>query len=268
MEKQAKKKIVIIGCGNVAWHLAKHLSSLKKFQISVYNHKENPLLKEFKTKLKCKTEVGLDAVDPNASVYFICVTDKYISKVSETVAIKNPNAVLVHTSGSTKIEELGRRIHNTGVFYPLQTFSKEATINWAKTPVIIESGNRDSEHSLLHLADLFSKTVISLEYKNRLKLHLAAVLVNNFTNALYVSAFDLINRDATSKDLSFDLLLPLIEQTTTKIKTLEPRAAQTGPAKRKDEEVMKKHLDLISKQSDLKKVYKQLSKLIVNQQEK
>lgn len=268
MEKEAKQKIVILGCGNVAWHIAKHLQSLKKFQVFVYNHKENPLLNEFKTKLKCKVEVGLDLVIPDASVYLVCVTDKYISKVSDKIVIKNPNAVLLHTSGSAKLQDLGNRIHNAGVFYPLQTFSKDAEIEWSKIPVIVESQNRDSEHSILHFADFFSNTVISLDYKNRLKLHLAAVLVNNFTNALYVSAFDLINRDSTSKDLNFDILIPLIEQTTKKIKMLEPRAAQTGPAKRRDESVMEKHLDLISKQNDLRKIYKQLSKLIVKQQEK
>jgi predicted short-subunit dehydrogenase-like oxidoreductase (DUF2520 family) len=268
MEKQAKQKIVIVGCGNVAWHIAKHLHSLKKFQLSIYNHKDNPLLEGFRSKLHCKTEIGLDNVAGDASVYFICVTDKFISKTAKKINIKNPNALLLHTSGSAELKDLGNRIHNTGVFYPLQTFSREAEINWSHVPIIVEAGTRDSEHSILHLADLFSKTVISQNYKNRLKLHLAAVLVNNFTNALYASAFDLINRDSTSKDLNFEILLPLIEQTTLKIKELDPRTAQTGPAKRKDKIVMAKHLELISKQDDLKKIYKQLSKLIVKQQEK
>lgn len=268
MEKQAKQTIVIIGCGNVAWHIAKHLQSLKRFNVSVYNHKANPLLTEFKTKLKCKISETLSDVESDAALYFICVTDKFIAKVASLLKIRNPNAVLVHTSGSAKLQDLGTKIYSTGVFYPLQSFSREANVSWKKIPVVVETKNRDAEHTLLHFADLFSDTVISLDYKNRLKLHLAAVLVNNFTNALYVSAFDLINRDATSKDLNFEILLPLIEQTTHKIREMEPRAAQTGPAKRNDEEVMKKHLELISKQSDLKKIYKQLSKLIAKQQQK
>jgi len=268
MKTQTRQKIVIVGCGNVAWHIAKHLVGLKGFEVLVYNHKQNPLLNEFRTKLRCAVKIGLDDVIADAAVYFICVTDKFIPEVSEQVVIKNPNAILVHTSGSAKLEDLGKRIHPTGVFYPLQTFSRDAKITWSSVPIIIESGSRDSEHVILHLADKFSRTVISLDYKKRLKLHLAAVLVNNFTNALYVSAFDLVNRDSTSKDLNFDLLIPLIEQTTEKIKMLEPRAAQTGPAKRKDEVVMKKHLELISKQTDLKKIYKQLSKLIVKQQDR
>lgn len=267
MKKQAKQKIVIIGCGNVAWHIAKHLHSLKTYDLYVYNHAQNPLLTEFKSKLACKIEIGLENIIQDASVYFVCVTDKYILKVAERITAKDPHAILLHTSGSAKIQDLGNRVHATGVFYPVQTFSRKALINWAEVPIIIESSNRDSEHSILYLADHFSKTVRSLSYKDRLKLHLAAVLVNNFTNALYVSAFDLINRDSTSKDLSFEMLLPLIEQTTLKIKTLDPRSAQTGPAKRKDEAVMEKHLDLLSKQGDLRKIYKQLSKLIVKQQD-
>ncbi|WP_317898250.1 Rossmann-like and DUF2520 domain-containing protein [Aurantibacillus circumpalustris] len=267
MEKQVKEKIVIIGCGSVAWHIAKHLKSLKQYDVYVYNHYANPLLNDFKTKLKCKTDIGFENVISNANIYLICVTDKFISKVAKQLNILNPNALLLHTSGSTKIQDLGNRIQNTGVFYPLQTFSRDSEINWSKVPIIIESESRDAEHSILHLADMFSETVVRMNYKERLKLHLAAVLVNNFTNALYASANDLIRRDAASSELSFEILIPLIEQTTAKIKTLEPRSAQTGPAKRKDETVMKKHLQIISKQPDLKKIYKQLSKLIAKQQE-
>lgn len=266
MEKSAGQKVVIIGCGNVAWHLAKQLRALKTFRISVYNHQANPLLNEFRSKLHCRTEVGLDQLPGDADHYFICVSDKYIASVAKKIMVKNPNALLVHTSGSMKLSELGNRIHNSGVFYPLQTFSRNANVDWSEVPIIIEPANADSEQALRRLAGRFSKTVISLKYKDRLKLHLAAVLVSNFTNALYVSAFDLLQDASEGKDLDFDILLPLIRQSTLKIGKLNPRAAQTGPAKRKDEAVMKKHIALLSKQADLKKLYKQLSKLIVKQQ--
>jgi predicted short-subunit dehydrogenase-like oxidoreductase (DUF2520 family) len=266
MKKPAKQKIVIVGCGNVAWHIAQHLTALKNFQITVYNHRENPNLNDFASRLKCKTVVGLTQIEDGADVYLLCVADKAIAKVADQITAKNPGALLLHTSGSVKVQDLGSRIHPCGVFYPLQTFSKEAAINWQTIPIIVEAVNRDSEHSILRFADFFSRTVISLDYKNRLKLHLAAVLVNNFTNSLYVSAFDLTKGSSGNNGLNFELLLPLIEQTTEKIKVMEPRAAQTGPAKRKDETVMEKHLHLLSKQNDLKKIYKQLSKLIAKQQ--
>lgn len=266
MKKPVKQKIVIVGCGHVAWHITKHLRSLQKFELCVYNHRANSGLSEFKTRLKCKTFIGLSTVDPDADVYVLCVADKAIADVAAQITIKNPNALLLHTSGSTRLQELGTRIHPCGVLYPLQTFSKEAAVDWSKIPIITESANKEQEHAVLRFADYFSNTVIPLDYKSRLRLHLAAVLVNNFTNALYVSAYDLIREAATkNKNMAFELLLPLIEQTTLKIQELEPHAAQTGPAKRKDKVVMEKHLALLSKQNDLRKIYKQFSKLIAKQ---
>jgi predicted short-subunit dehydrogenase-like oxidoreductase (DUF2520 family) len=266
MTDSAKQKVVIIGCGNVAWHLAKHLSGLKKFDLTVYNHQANVNLAKFKTKLKCKTVVGLDSIVSDASVYFICVSDSFITETANKIKIKKPNALLLHTSGSAKLKDLGDRLNPVGVFYPLQSFSKDTEVDWSVIPILIETANRDTEHSILYLADLFSKSVYTVNYKSRLKMHLAAVLVNNFTNALYVSAFDLVTADSASKEVNFEMLFPLIEETTRKVKQLSPRAAQTGPAKRNNTEVMKKHLKLISEEPDLTRVYKQMSKLIVKQQ--
>lgn len=268
MKTRVQKTIVIIGCGNVAWHVAKHLVSLKSFRVSVYNHQDNSALQAFKKELKCRTEAGFANISADADAYFICVTDRFISHVTEALHIKNPKAILVHTSGSAKRTDLGDKMFTTGVFYPLQSFSKSAEINWQKVPVIIEAGNRNAEKSIADLAGLFSKRVITLGYRDRLRLHLAAVLVNNFTNALYVSAFDLLGESKAGNELHFKLLLPLIGQTTSNIETMKPREAQTGPARRGDEAVMKKHLDLIAKQEDLRKIYKQLSRLIVKQQKK
>ena len=105
-----------------------------------------------------------------------------------------------------------------------------------------------------------------MDYTLRLKMHLAAVLVNNFTNSLYVASMDVIGKHMGGKG-HISLLLPLIKQTVDKLDKLDPHEAQTGPAKRGDKHVMKKHLTLLSKQSEMKKIYKQMSKLIVKQQE-
>ncbi len=260
MQKQARHKIVIIGCGNVAWHLAKQVSSLKKYELFVYNHQPNNLLNDFKKKLKCNTAANLNKIITDAEFYFICVGDRFISSASKK--IKSTNGIVIHTSGSLKIDELGGH-KNAAVFYPLQTFSKQDEINWKVTPIIIEAKNTVVKDTLTNFAKQFSNNVNTLNYKSRLTLHLAAVLVNNFTNALYVAANDLISENKKSK-----LLLSLIKQTVLKLDKLDARAAQTGPAKRKDETVMKKHLKLLSGDSDLKKIYKQMSNLIIKQQTK
>lgn len=258
MKKNSEYKIAIIGCGNVAWHLAKELRGLGH-TLFVYNHRKNVLLNDFKSKLKCKTQASLNQIIGDADFYFLCVSDSFVFETAKQIHIKNPNAVLLHTSGSLGIKQFGNTVFGHGVFYPLQTFSKKDELNWKEIPILVETSDKISLQKTIRLAKQISKTVLELNYKERMRLHLAAVFANNFSNALYVAASDLT-------DNHFKLLFPLIEQTTHKIQVLSPLEAQTGPAKRKNEEVMKKHLALLSKKAELKKVYKLLSKLIFKQQ--
>lgn len=262
--KSAKHKIVIVGCGNVAWHLAKHLNSLKKYSINVYNHAENNELSDFKSKLKCTVEVGFQNIISDADFYFVCVSDKHVSTVSKKISTKNANALVMHCSGSLPIEALKGSMKHKAVFYPLQSFSKSISISWKETPILIDANSAFAKLKVGALSKHFSSKIIEVQYKTRLKLHLAAVLVNNFTNSLYVAADDLIS--GNEGNTNFEVLLPLIKQGTQKIEKISPRLAQTGPAKRHDMSVMKKHARLLSDQPELKKIYKQLSKLIVKQQ--
>ncbi len=265
MQKTNKHKIVIIGCGNVAWHLAKQLTGLKKYELFVYNHQANSLLNDFKTKLKCLVTPNLNMIITDADFYFICVADKNISSVAKKIKIKNTNAIVVHTSGSAKINELGEK-SNTAVFYPLQTFSKQDEVNWKEIPIIIEAEKRTTLHEVTDLAMQLSSTIIYAKEKERLTLHLAAVLANNFTNALYVVADEMLH--SVWEKQGINLILPLIKQTTNKLERMRPLQAQTGPAKRKDNIVMKKHLKMLSGNKDIQNIYKQLSALIVKQQTK
>lgn len=258
MSKQAADKVVILGCGNVAWHLAKQLVSLR-FHVTVYNHRANKALRDF-TALGCRTEAGLSAVAGDAAFYFVCVADGAIGKASKHIVCRRKEAVVMHTSGSAAVSELKNTGGHKAVFYPLQTFSKEDRLSWKEIPIAIEAAHAATAAKLAQLARSFTDKVSFPKREQRLQLHLAAVLVNNFPNALYAAAADL----AGSKN--FDLLLPLIRQTTAKLDRLTPIAAQTGPARRGDKGVMKKHLRLLEEQHNLKKIYRQLSRLIIQQQ--
>lgn len=262
MKKEQGQKIVIIGCGNLAWHLAKHFTSLKKFRIFVYNHAPNKALPEFKNKLKCTVSDNIKDIITDANFYFICVPDRSVSKVSRMITAGNSSLIL-HTAGSKNIKEIIQQ--NRGVFYPLQTFSKNDSVNWKETPLLIEASDKNKLKDLEKLAGLFTKKIIHANSAERLKIHLAAVMVNNFTNALYTATDSFLNSELKNEKLNFKLLFPLIKQTTLKLDHLEPLAAQTGPAKRKDKEVMKEHLHLL-KNKELKKIYKLLSALIYRQQ--
>lgn len=260
MKKQTSQKIVIIGCGNLAWHLAKHLISLKKFSLTIYNHRPNKELAAFK-KLGCTVVESLTDITKDADFYFICVSDKFIPNVSDKIKIGS-SSLVIHTSGSTNINQISH--FDSCVFYPVQTFSVKDNINWTEAPILLEATTKSNYAKLKKLASLFSKQIIFANSEERLKIHLAAVLVNNFTNTLYTAADNLLSDKKDNKGLNFKILLPLIKQTTAKLDNLKPKEAQTGPAKRGDKKVMKEHLHLL-KDKELKKVYKKLSKLIQQQ---
>jgi predicted short-subunit dehydrogenase-like oxidoreductase (DUF2520 family) len=150
--------------------------------------------------------------------------------------------------------------------YPLYSFSREADVDWKKIPIIIEGTDRRALAKVRAFARLLSGNIHALSSVDRLRLHLCAVLVNNFTNALYAAADELINHSPRKDGFDFSVLLPIIRQGTEKVEKILPLKAQTGPAKRKDHAVMKQHLKLLGKNNQLKKVYTLLSKLIIEQQ--
>jgi predicted short-subunit dehydrogenase-like oxidoreductase (DUF2520 family) len=261
-----KKKIIIIGSGNVAWHLARKLSSLDKFSISIYNHRSSAELRSFEKLRNCNTFASLKKIEVNAGYYIICVKDQYITMVSKKIRSVKSGAIVMHTSGSKDLDEAGKRFKERAVIYPLYSFSRETDVDWKKIPIIIEATDRSTLGKVRAFTRLLSGNIHVLSSEDRLRLHLCAVLVNNFTNALYVAADELIGHSPRKNGFDFSLLLPIIRQGTEKVEKISPLKAQTGPAKRKDHTVMKQHLKLLKKNRQLKKVYTSLSKLIIEQQ--
>ena len=264
MAVSTKHKVVIIGCGNLAWHLAAEFTRLN-FDVEVVNHRPNKELDKFRKKFKCKIYHALSLIPTNAAFYFICVRDETISSVSKRIKSSNPNAVVLHCSGSMPLASLAGNSSHKGVFYPVQTFSKEYSINWKEVPILIETTTASTSKVVTDLAKLFSNKVEKTSGEFRLKVHLAAVLVNNFSNALYAAAAHLLIQKGEAAKV--DLLLPLIRQTVKKLDVMTPIKAQTGPAKRGDQVVLRKHIRLLKGEPELQKIYKALSALILKQQQ-
>jgi predicted short-subunit dehydrogenase-like oxidoreductase (DUF2520 family) len=265
MPAKAREKIVIIGCGNLAWHLAKKLSELG-FPLFIYNHRPNPALKKFSGLPGVKVFAALENIVADAAFYFLCVPDKAIAGSSERLQIKDPSATILHTSGSAQLKDLGRRVNATAVMYPLQTFSHADDISWINVPILVEAKEEDTLKKVMKFAAGISAHVIPVTGKERMQVHLAAVFANNFSNALYTAATALIKEVKGAHGLSIKLLLPLIEQTSTKLQRMSPLEAQTGPAKRLDDDVIDTHIELLEGHRDLKKIYRQMTKLIQKQQ--
>jgi predicted short-subunit dehydrogenase-like oxidoreductase (DUF2520 family) len=260
----AKTKIVVIGSGNLAWHIVSHLSFFKRFDILVYGRHLSENLKQLQKEFKISITSHWSQIPGTADVYFICTGDKAISEVADKLKKLKPEGLVLHTSGTSSLVSVSKVSKNTGVFYPLQTFSFGKSVNWTEVPIFIEAANIKSLVMLEKLGHVFSPTVVKLNSEQRLKLHLAAVIAGNFSNAMYASSYAFL---AEELDKSFfNHLTPLILQTAKKVKANEPSSVQTGPAVRKDKSTQKKHLSLLKDHSELKKIYKTLSKLIVRQQ--
>ena len=187
-------------------------------------------------------------------MYIISVSDSSIAEVSSL--IKNKNALVTHTSGSVSREALNGN-YRKSVFYPLQTFSKSKNLDYSKIPFFIDAENENDEEILKNLASKISKNVMLANDEKRKYIHLTAVFACNFVNHLYARAKEI----SDSQGIPFDYFLPLIDETTQKIHELEPKLAQTGPAIRNDEKVLKLHESLLTDEEKLK-IYKTLNESI------
>ncbi len=260
-----KTNIVIIGTGNVAYNIAQSFQSINLVNlIQVLNHRNSRESKQFSKQFHCNLVTDYSAINKNADIYIIAVKDDAIAEVVKNLLPLKLTGIVVHTSGSVDVSILKSVSQKVGVYYPLQTFYKGANIDWETTPILIEGNSKPVEVKLKQLATSVSKKVKVVDSKVRLQIHLAAVFACNFTNAMYVSAFEIIENNLSKKDT--ELLMPIMQHSFQKLQKVHPVKAQTGPAMRDDKLVMKKHLNLIKNSKQLTQVYKTLSDLISTQQ--
>ena len=257
--------IVIIGAGNVAHHVTRSLQLNKTINITqVFNHRKTAKAKILADTNHCALVSEYAKIDTTADIYIICVKDDAIQEVVKQLVSLTLKGLVVHTSGSIPLSVLKQASPHIGVYYPLQSFSYADNIDWKHTPILIEANSTKALSLLKAIATSISDTVKNITSEKRLQFHLAAVFASNFTNALYDSAFRIIEKNLSKKDTP--LLLPLMAHSFGKLTHLSPKQAQTGPAMRHDKMVMKKHLELLKTDKQLTAVYKLLSELIVSQQ--
>jgi predicted short-subunit dehydrogenase-like oxidoreductase (DUF2520 family) len=251
----SKMNIVIIGSGNVAAVLGRKFKAAGHNIVQIYSRNASDasaLAYEWDT----ESTNYKSLISRAADIYLIAVND---GSIDEVVAdLRLPGKVVAHTAASVPKEILKDVSPHYGVFYPLQSLRKEM-ISLPEIPVFIDGSDETAKSKLQALAHSIAdeKVVISGD-ADRLKLHVAAVMVSNFTNHLYALAEDYCRREG----LHFRQLLPLIEETAQRIKTVSPKQSQTGPAIRYDQETIQKHLDLLNDYPQLKQVYQLLTESI------
>lgn len=255
--KRIHSKIVIIGTGNVATYLGLALSDAGHRIDQIYG-RNAALAGKLAEHLHSSFTVSVEHLNKNADLYIIAVKDSAINDLSKKLRL--PGKLVVHTSGSIPVSVLSSVTNRSGVFYPLQTFSKQQKTYFAKVPLLLEASSKQDEKYLMQLAGTLSGNVQVVNSERRLMVHLAAVFACNFSNHLYTIADTLLKETG----LSFDLLKPLIAETARKIKTINPGLAQTGPAIRGDKAIINMHLKLLRQMPEYMAIYRDISNSIVH----
>lgn len=245
--------IVILGSGNVASHL---IAAFQKSDLILIKQvfARNPLV----TIPNFPQEKIIHSIDQLevADLYIISVTDTAIVELANQIPFDH--AFVVHTSGSMPMTVLPSK-HRKGVFYPLQTFTKNKEVDFKEIPICLEAENERDLLLLKTVAEKISSKVYTINSEQRKAMHVAAVFVCNFVNHLYQLGHEVCNEH----NIPFEILHPLIAETANKIQYLPPEDAQTGPAKRNDTITINSHLNFLT-YTNKKEIYKILTKSIID----
>lgn len=248
MQKKIES-MVIVGAGNVATHLAFHLSKYVVIKGIISRTKRSAI--DLAAKIG---SVSLDSIHeiPSCDLILICTNDSAIREIESQIPT---HFQVAYTAGSVELNKENKR-ENYGVFYPLQTFSKEREISLSDVPFFIEASNDGFSKQLFDLASLLSTKVSYTTSVERKKLHIAAVFINNFVNHLAYIANDFVEK----QNLNWEYLLPLLQETVHKLETCSPKEAQTGPARRNDSLIIQEHINQL--EGYPKEIYQLLSESI------
>lgn len=247
------KNVIVIGSGNVASHIINFILANNQLNlVQIYARNYNSLKNVVNENLVTTDFSQIKEAD----VYIIAVSDNAIQEVSAQLPFEN--RLVVHTSGSADIENIDAK-NRRGVFYPLQTFTKNKPVNFSEIPFCLETEFEEDFNDLENFAYQFSDKTYKITSEQRKYIHISAVFVSNFTNHM----FTIGNEICTENKIPFEIFKPLISETVNKLNFLDPIDAQTGPAVREDSNTIKKHLDLINNEK-IKSLYLNITESIKN----
>lgn len=199
----------------------------------------------------------LAEVIPDATGYILAVPDDALPAVTDHLAGR-VGGYLLHCSGATPLSLLAERHPLSGVLYPLSTFSRSRAVPMAEVPLYLETADDRLVAPLESLAYALTEKVFWASSEQRLVLHLGAVLACNFSNHLIATAEGLLQRYG----LPPKALLPLLDEMLAKLHDLPAEVAQTGPARRGDEQTMERHRALLADEEELRGIYDLFSERI------
>lgn len=253
------KTVVLIGAGNVATHIALNLIHKGCTLLQVWS-RTILSAKTLADRVGCEAITDISDIKQNADLYIISVADSALGNTIKELSRVCKTGVVVHTAGSVPMCVFENHFKHYGVLYPMQTFSKQKKVEFKSIPCFVEASDEQTLDFIKTIANLLTNNVYELSSDNRRWLHLSAVFACNFTNACYRMAQDILEKHG----IDFDVMLPLLDETTAKLHTLKPSQAQTGPAARKDYNVMDEHVAMLNNDANLQNIYRLMSAQIIS----
>lgn len=247
--------VSLVGSGNIAHWL---VYALKKADVDIRQIYSRQLdhAKELAAKADADAIDNLRDLSPDSDLYIFSVKDDSYETLLSQLPFRLPLAV--HTAGSLSIRIFEPYADSYGILYPYQSLNKNMDFANVEVPLSVESNDKMVENELFAFAGRLSSTVQLMGEAQRLVLHRAAIFGCNFTNAMYAIAYDILREN----NIDWRMILPLLENTLDKVKTMNPHDAQTGPAKRGDQNIIRMHQEALQDER-LREIYRLMSDYIM-----
>lgn len=256
----------MIGAGNLASNLAPALVEAGHEVVQVYSRTMESARRLADALDACAAAGSVEAVDrladvtKDAELYVLALKDSVLDGIAAELCHGREGAVFVHTAGSMPMDVFRGKAERYGVIYPMQTFSKSRRVDFSVIPIFVEASDGAALVTLEGVARSVSGDVCRLDSEHRRYLHLAAVFACNFANHCYALAADMVERSG----MTFDCMLPLIDETAGKVHELPPSKAQTGPAVRYDRNVIGRQSRMLDGNPMAQRIYNIMSESIYN----
>lgn len=247
-------KIIMIGAGNLATNLAAALLDAGHDILQVYSRTQQSA-QALATIAGGAAVTDISQVRSDADVYILSVKDDALPLLIPQLCPGKEEKLFLHTAGSMPMDVFQGMARHYGVLYPMQTFSKQKRVSFEEIPCFVEGSGKEETQVIEALAGELSHRVYLLSSADRKYLHLSAVFACNFVNHCYALSADILQKHG----IPFDVMLPLIDETAAKVHELSPREAQTGPAVRFDEGVIRNQSQLLRDNPLLKDIYERMS---------
>lgn len=246
--------ISIIGSGNTAIVLGK-LFAANNHSINEIIGRNKITAQQLAQTLNANACFNIEELNTSSDIYIIAVRDNNVAEVAAQLNLQDK--IVVHTCGSVSLNVLAKSSENYGALYPLQSLRKELSYAPA-IPFLVDGNNEFVKNTIFNLASSVADKIMYADDETRLRYHLSAIVVSNFTNHL----FALAKNYCDINKIDFSLLLPLIEEVANRLHNYDPALMQTGPAIRGDEQTIQKHLSLLNDFPQLRKLYEVMSESI------